>query len=216
MFKKLITLGLVALSFVSLTTSAQLVRTDWYNEGDNKVLYDTNSGLEWLDNGVLGGSIQSIVEEMVIGGRLEGWTFASHEQVTSLFSANGNTTVYNTFTKTSNGTSKYVAQRWYDLETDDIGFTGLRDRVAYYDTSNGYETSNTYGWWLVRKGPGGYDEETSGSLADLSGGSKHFTVPDGYFNPNDVSVGSVALVLGLLFFLVGGGSSSNRFRKQTA
>ena len=104
---------------------------------------------------------------------------------------------------TSNG--DYVAQRRYDMETDTVGFNGVRGTAQYYDRT-GYLTANQYGWWVVRS-------SDSGVLADLSGGSRYFTTPDNYANPNDVSAGSVALILGSLFLLIGGGSSGSPKRK---
>lgn len=216
MFKKLLSTTLLALSLTSISANAELTKTDWQSTGDNKVIFDTNTGLEWLENSYAGGSIQSVVNRMVKGGDLEGWTFATPEQVLNLWDSNGRSTVYNTFLKTYNGTSHYVAQRWYGAENDSTGFIGLRNGNSFHN-SNGYLTANQYGWWIVRKGPNGYNPEVSGELVDLSDSSSNlFSVPEGYASPNDVSVGSVALILGLLFLLVGGGSSSQPTREDSA
>lgn len=201
MFKKTILAGILAA--VSLSSEAALVKTDWQNAGDNKAILDTRTNLEWLDNNILvGHSIQSTINMMVTGGELEGWTFASYAQIKDLWASYTFSNMQNSFS-TSNG--DYVAQRRYDMETDTVGFNGVRGTAQYYDRT-GYLTANQYGWWVVRS-------SDSGVLADLSGGSRYFTTPDNYANPNDVSAGSVALILGSLFLLIGGGSSGSPKRK---
>lgn len=78
----LITSTLPMLSFGSVS----LVSTDWKNQGDELITYDTDSGLEWLDLSVTTNmSHNFVLTQFGVGGLYEGWNYADEEQVLSLF-----------------------------------------------------------------------------------------------------------------------------------
>jgi hypothetical protein len=74
--------AVVALMLVfSVGASAEFSRADWRHPGDNTLIRDTNSGLEWIDlSETAGRSYMDVVSEMG-GGTFDGWRVASGRDV---------------------------------------------------------------------------------------------------------------------------------------
>lgn len=97
--KTTIKLGLVGLALTaSLSANAELMQTDLATEGDGKVTFDSSTGLEWLKltetysrDGYLQSdrafyqSADQIKERMAEGGDLDGFRFATLDEVADMF-----------------------------------------------------------------------------------------------------------------------------------
>jgi len=81
MKKIILTLLLMATScFISIKVHAELVDNGSYTS-------DTASGLDWLDlTETRGLSYNTVLAQMNSGGRFDGWTYATREQVNGLLS----------------------------------------------------------------------------------------------------------------------------------
>lgn len=82
-FKPLI----VSLMIMTATTvNAELVSADWQAVNDNKIVLDTDTGIEWLKlsetEGVFPSDFTTLSDS---GGIYEGWTIANSDQITAFF-----------------------------------------------------------------------------------------------------------------------------------
>lgn len=78
-------LVLCAMGF-SFSSQAELIQTDWKVENDNRVVFDNESGLEWLRlNETENKSINYVMSQLGEGGLYEGWSLATYDQVSGLF-----------------------------------------------------------------------------------------------------------------------------------
>jgi len=83
---------------LSVNVNAAIVEIDWNLSGDNLITRDTSSGLDWLDLTVTNGmSYNTVSLELISGGSLEGWRYATNTEVTSLWSNWGLDFVEDTF-----------------------------------------------------------------------------------------------------------------------
>lgn len=81
---------LVANLAMPLSANALLIDRDWVALNDAALTYDTDTGLEWLDVTVTAGlSYNDVTAELGAGGAYEGFSFATRQQILSLFSAVG-------------------------------------------------------------------------------------------------------------------------------
>lgn len=71
-------------SIVSLSASAEVYNTDWLSEGDNLVVTDSDSGLEFLNLSETFGMSKNEVNAL-LGTTYSGWSFATTNDVESLF-----------------------------------------------------------------------------------------------------------------------------------
>ncbi len=78
----------VGLLLLSLDANAVLIERDWRTANDSLLTYDPATNLEWLDVTVTAGlSYNQVNDQLGSGGLYEGFTFASKQQILSLFSA---------------------------------------------------------------------------------------------------------------------------------
>lgn len=196
--KKVVIISIIA--FYGSVANAELIKTDWLESGDNGAVIDTNSGITWLQLNHSQKSMQDMLNQMVSGGNLEGWSFANREQIDSLWE-NDKSYIYDNMNRVN---SDYISARWYRDETDDTGFIGIRETdnqnqdtysFQFYDRS-GYEDVNAYGWWIVK-----------GSGSELKEQSELYYLPDNYIkatadSPKVPIIGSLSLFsLGLVGLL---------------
>ncbi len=81
---------LVVLLFLSMTANAALVSLDWKSVGDGALTYDDNSGLWWLDlTETAGMSYSQVSSELVAGGSLEGWRYATLTEAQNIYAQFG-------------------------------------------------------------------------------------------------------------------------------
>lgn len=74
-------LVLCAMGF-SFSSQAELIQTDWKVENDNRVVFDTESGVEWLKLSETDSkSISYVMSQLGEGGLYEGWSLATYDQV---------------------------------------------------------------------------------------------------------------------------------------
>ncbi len=145
--------------------SAELVKVT--AEDGLAAVEDTVNDLTWLELTYTTTTIQPIADQMTVGGSLEGWMFASRDQVREMFASYTLMDIHNGFNRVNN--DRYVAGRIYMPETDSSWFIGELVGSSPYDLG-GYLNTSAYGWWLVNKGG-----------ADLSGKSSSImTVPLDY------------------------------------
>ena len=77
--------GVFLLSLLGII-NADLIERDWINPGDNSVLYDTDTGLDWLDlDQTAGFSYNTVSSELGSGATYEGFRYASQEDLFTLF-----------------------------------------------------------------------------------------------------------------------------------
>jgi len=83
--QKIVIGGILSFGMIGYTHAAVL-SIDWQTSGENLIIRDTNSGLEWLDltetNNV---SRQNILPQLQVGGSLEGWRYANNAEVVALW-----------------------------------------------------------------------------------------------------------------------------------
>jgi hypothetical protein len=167
LLKNILIVGVIALS--SFAVNASLITTDWLEVGDNGAVTDNNTEVTWLQLNHTTVSIQSVLNRMIVGGSLEGWSFANRSQMDGLFQNYDTTYIYNSFNKV-NG-RRYVAGRWYNEITDSSAFMGINKGASWYYDKEGYLGANQYGWWVVK-----------GSGAELSDSSNIYSLPNNYVN----------------------------------
>lgn len=67
---------------LSFGSQAELINTHWKENGDNKAVFDTKTGLEWLTlNQTDSKSISYVMNQLGDGGLYEGWSLATYHQV---------------------------------------------------------------------------------------------------------------------------------------
>lgn len=180
-FKKLLLGATIALA--SLGANAELITTDWLSEGDNQAVLDTNSGITYLQLNNTTETMQNILNKMVSGGTLQGWSFANRYQIDSLWE-NGTHYVFANMNKVN--ADRYVAAGWYREDTDDLGFIGTLRDSKWYDRE-GYAAPTYYGWWIV-KGEGSVLSETS----------TQYELPENYIPVSNTSSVPISASFGLL------------------
>lgn len=193
MFKWIISSALIASSFVA---NAEFLKTS------DTTFIDTETGIEWMDNGLTTHSIQEAVDRLSRGGDLYGWNFASLDQIQRLWNSYNHSYLYNALSKTTNGTSNYSAARYYDSASDSIGLVGVRNSVHYYDLESDVYLNSTYlSWWMVKS-----DDVT------INSDSKYFTATE---NTNDVDINGFggALLILLSFLFIGRNKAQEKLRK---
>jgi hypothetical protein len=179
-------LAVSAITIASMSANAEIITSDWKVEGDNGTVLDTNSGITWLQLNHTTVGMQTVLDRMVAGGSLEGWSFANRAQIDSLW-ANGIGYVYQNMNKVPSG--RYVAARWYNEVRDNIAFIGTRQGVSWHDL-DGYVGANQYGWWVVK-----------GGGSKLSQTSSLYALPENYVDASVPLPATAALLgLGLLGF----------------
>ncbi|MCW9047833.1 MAG: hypothetical protein OQK46_07115 [Gammaproteobacteria bacterium] len=84
MKKIILTLWLTAIaSFISINVNAELI-------DNGKFTSDSETGIDWLDLTETSGlSYDYVTSQLVSGGKFEGWSFASREQINTFFSNAG-------------------------------------------------------------------------------------------------------------------------------
>ena len=79
----------VAASMASVA-KAQLTNSDWMTLGDNQILNDGSTGLQWLGlDETAGLSYNFVASQLGTGGEFAGFSFATESQVDTLFSDAG-------------------------------------------------------------------------------------------------------------------------------
>lgn len=83
--------SIVFATLLSTNANSAIINSDWNNAGDSLITRDTTSGLNWLDLTVTTGMSYNEVfgELMLEGGRLEGYRFATSDEVISLWAQFG-------------------------------------------------------------------------------------------------------------------------------
>lgn len=132
--KLLIGLSLLSMSVISMNANAELINSDWKTAGDNLVVTDTLTGLEWLSFEATDEfSWTQVASQVGQGGLFEGWELASVEQINVL------TDVYLGFdTKVKdniNRTTKYSPSQYYD---DFENAFGYRERIQTSTRTTNY------------------------------------------------------------------------------
>ncbi|MGM8226755.1 PEP-CTERM sorting domain-containing protein [Cellvibrio sp. ARAG 10.3] len=90
MYKLLSAFCFLVLTALSLNASAALIQYDWKTEGDNGIILDDVSGLEWLDLDQSGRHSYNEMEDLLAsGGALEGFRFATVGEFEGLLQNNG-------------------------------------------------------------------------------------------------------------------------------
>jgi len=81
----------ITLSTFSTASFANFIQREWQNTGQNDLIYDTNSGLEWLKLTVTQGrfSFDTIQTQFLPGGEFYGFRYAKAGEVNSLFESFG-------------------------------------------------------------------------------------------------------------------------------
>lgn len=69
-----------ACGLFSANSFADIVQADLYNDGDSKLVYDTESHLQWLDLTETAGMTISEVRDEMDGGLFDGWRFATRDE----------------------------------------------------------------------------------------------------------------------------------------
>ena len=83
---------------VSSAASADIVVTDQFTAGDNLAVQDTVSGFRWMRlTSTTGLSVAQMQARMAAGGDLQGFAYASFEQITDLFISAGAAYTYGYF-----------------------------------------------------------------------------------------------------------------------
>ena len=83
---KAITTALAVLVALSPQAHATLVEAGWNTPEDKLLLLDTDTGLEWLDLPLTAGmSVSEVLSQMSPGGTLEGFRYATSDEVHALF-----------------------------------------------------------------------------------------------------------------------------------
>lgn len=78
----------LSLLFVTFSSYADYVDTDWKYEGDSRATLDTSSGKEWLKLSATSGmSIAYVQSQLGEGGRFEGWRLPTFAEVNDLILA---------------------------------------------------------------------------------------------------------------------------------
>jgi hypothetical protein len=90
--RKLIKIWIPAaiLTLISVSSAqAALIKADWHSNGDNLIVRDTSTNLDWLmlteTNGM---SYSHVITQLGVGGMFEGFRYASSAEVVSLFANN--------------------------------------------------------------------------------------------------------------------------------
>jgi len=73
----------VAIMISSMSANAELLTRDYLAKGDNDVVIDDESGLEWLSESYTTGKTYDEVQGM-LQGSLSGWRMPTYQEVTSL------------------------------------------------------------------------------------------------------------------------------------
>jgi hypothetical protein len=174
-FTKLLSLAVVA--FAATQASAQLVSTDWQVAGDNKLTYDSATGLEWLDLTLTYNStVAAVLPQTGVGGAFEGFRLATATEVHGLMTNAGLPVSFATSTIASTATQRANSILLTNLLGETVGahfgssYFGARghlldgggDRVVGYYLINQTDLFNDYftgaptwpgaGVWLVRDG----------------------------------------------------------------
>ena len=134
------------LAVISFNVNASIISTDWRFAGDNLITQDTDSGLDWLDlTETTNMSRNDVIAQLGIGGALEGWRYAIHDEIVTFFDAfGGNSAYYNSgWTTQNNGLFDAIAPYWGDT-------------YAAADNSGSYVPGDLGSEFLigVRVGPG--------------------------------------------------------------
>ena len=138
---------LLLLSVLSLGVNAALLDRDGY-------ISDTQTGLDWLDlTQTAGLSYQDVSAQLVQGGSLEGWRYASLAEVVGLLDSAGGNGDYNVgWSSANNGIVAPLLTIWGDLRGDFTSsiITGEADplslsrlyRVHLSDNPNNRQSAN--------------------------------------------------------------------------
>lgn len=79
------TLLLTALAAISFSSQAELLKGDWLVEGDNRSLYDTETGLTWLSiTETRGLSVSEMRDELANNEIYDGFRYATEDEVFAL------------------------------------------------------------------------------------------------------------------------------------
>lgn len=78
-----------SLFLLSQQSNAALIDMDWNNPGDAALMLDTSSGLKWLDLSVTADQSYNDVTSQLQGGAYEGFRYATHLEVLSLWAQAG-------------------------------------------------------------------------------------------------------------------------------
>jgi hypothetical protein len=81
----------IALGTLPTTSFASFIQREWQSTGQNDLIYDTNSGLEWLKLTVTQGrfSYDTMQTQLLPGGEFFGFRYANAGEVNSLFNSFG-------------------------------------------------------------------------------------------------------------------------------
>ena len=123
MLKKAIA-ALALSALMSVSAHAGLSKIDWKTEGDNRIVLDSDTGIEWLPlSNTLGMSIDQVSAELGPGGQYEGWRLPTAKEVEGLM-----TTIYPAATNqfSNDGSQTVSGYNWY---------TGGSDYYASYRTA---------------------------------------------------------------------------------
>lgn len=80
----LITVSAVSMLFLSTSSRAEFISTNYLTENDNQIAFDTETGLEWLKLNVTSGKSISNVMELMNNGEYEGFRFATASEVDAI------------------------------------------------------------------------------------------------------------------------------------
>lgn len=74
------------LTLCSFSSYAALIEKDWLNYGDNLLVIDTNTNLEWLDLSMTDGqTFEEVNSQLNIGNTFEGFRFATEVEIFNLY-----------------------------------------------------------------------------------------------------------------------------------
>jgi hypothetical protein len=149
-------------SMVSLSASAEVYNTDWLSEGDNLVVTDSDSGLEFLNLAETYGMSKNEVSAL-LGTTYSGWNFATTNDVESLFAnffggyEEGLDTRFSTYTPNGQGGEDFSSLFGaYTSPTGRLHTFGLVERESdnemmlygtlFYNRGDQYTTYYGYGY----------------------------------------------------------------------
>ena len=134
-FKSIIGATCACLAVISFNATASLI-------DNGTITTDDRTGLEWLDlTDTVGMSYDQVTAQMIDGGSLAGWSYATSSQIASFFDSAGGNGIYTGWSTANNGVVDRIAALW--------GFTNPTpgtDHARFLQAKVNTEGRHVYGW----------------------------------------------------------------------
>lgn len=178
----------LAILLASTSASAELISSDWLAGGDNRVVLDTETGIEWLDmSETRGMDISDLIDNSVF----DGWSVGGEQEVISFMNSiisDGTFRDFNSMTHNGNSFNSYSL---YLRDAGNYAMAGFVLDGRSYLNYGSYTDSNNrsdFGIWL--KSDGGL---TISSINDPGINANNANAPAGV--PIGASISLLALGL---------------------